>query len=158
MMRTRSEYRVAPISVDPPGSAIAARHPADADRDGLAALLLDAYRNTIDDEGEDLDDAYAAIDQYLARIEHRHSFVALEHDTVIAFSFVVIVNQLHYIDPVVVAPSLKGRGLGRATVQLCLDSLAAAGIIEVGATITDGNTASERLFAGLGFIRRGAWA
>jgi hypothetical protein len=43
-------------------------------------------------------------------------------------------------------------------VQLCLASLAAIGISEVGATITDGNVASERLFTGLGFDRRGAWA
>jgi hypothetical protein len=48
--------------------------------------------------------------------------------------------------------------LARATVQLCLASLAAAGIAEVGATITDGNLASERLFTGLGFGRCGEWA
>ena len=119
--------------------------------------MLDTYRNTIDDEGEDIDDAYTAIDQYFARMERPYSFVALEHDIVVAFSFVVIVNQIHYIDPVVVTPPSKQPGLGRATVQLCLGSLAAAGITEVGATITDGNIASERLFAGLGFSRRGAW-
>jgi L-amino acid N-acyltransferase YncA len=124
----------------------------------LAALLLDAYRNTIDDEGEDFDDAYAAIDQYLTRIERPHSFVVVEQDIVNAFAFVVVVGEIRYIDPVVVAPSLKRRGLGRATAQLCLDALATAGITEVRATITDGNTASERLFAGLGFIRRGPWA
>ena len=57
----------------------------------------------------------------------------------------------------VVAPTRKQRGLARASVELCLTSLAAAGIAEVGANITDGNIASERLFAGLGFSWHGAW-
>ena len=158
MTRTRSEYRMSPIQHAATQPALAARHPVDADRDALAALLLDGYRNTIDDEGEDLDDAYTAIDHYLARIERSHSYVVLEQDDVVAFAFVVVVNGTHYVDPVVVAPQRKRRGLGRATVQLCLGSLAAAGISEVGAAITDGNVASERLFAGLGFKRRGEWA
>ena len=157
MTRTRSEYRMSPIPVATAQGPLQARHPVDTDRDALAALLLDAYRGTIDDEGEDLDDAYVVIDEYLARIERRSSFVVFEQDTVVAFSFVVVVDQIHYIDPVVVAPARKQRGLARATVQLCLASLAGAGIAEVGAAITDGNIASERLFAGLGFRRCGEW-
>jgi ribosomal protein S18 acetylase RimI-like enzyme len=157
MTRMRSEYRMSPIPVATPQWSLQTRHPVDTDRDALAALLLDGYRNTIDDEGEDLDDAYVAIDEYLTRIERRYSFVVFEQDIVVAFSFVVVVNETYYIDPVVVAPACKQRGLARATVQLCLSSLAAAGIAEVGATITDGNIASERLFAGLGFGRCGEW-
>ena len=157
MTRARSEYRMSPIVVAPTHRSLEMRHPVVADRDVLAALLLDAYRNTIDDEGEDIDDAYTAIDQYLARIERPYSFVAFEQDIVVAFSFVVVLNQIHYVDPVVVAPPSKRRGLGRETVQVCLGSLAAAGITEVGAAITDGNIASERLFVGLGFSRHGAY-
>jgi L-amino acid N-acyltransferase YncA len=149
---------MSPIQLESTLPSLDARHPADSDRDALAALLLDGYRNTIDDEGEDLDDAYAAIDQYLARIERPHSYVVLEHDDVIAFSFVVVVRGVHYVDPVVVSPARKQSGLGRATVQRCLGSLAAAGIFDVGAAITDGNVASERLFTSLGFDRRGAWS
>jgi len=148
---------MSPISVAPGRPSVEARHPVGTDRDELATLLLAGYRNTIDDEGEDLDDAYGAIDQYLTRIQRAHSFVVIEQEVMVAFSFVVVVSQIHYIDPVVVAPSRKQRGLARATVQMCLASLAAAGVSEVGATITDGNIASERLFAGLGFSRRGAW-
>jgi RimJ/RimL family protein N-acetyltransferase len=157
MTHTRSEYRISPIPVATPQWSLQTRHPVDTDRDALAALLLDGYRNTIDDEGEDLGDAYVAIDEYLTRIERPYSFVVFEQDVVVAFSFVVVVNETHYIDPVVVAPARKQRGLARATVQLCLASLAAAGIAEVGATITDGNIPSERLFAGLGFSRCGEW-
>ena len=48
-------------------------------------------------------------------------------------------------------------GLGRDAVCIALCSLANSGVDEVGATITDGNTASENLFVGLGFARIGPW-
>lgn len=116
--------------------------------------MLDAYRNTIDDEGESLDDALVAIDRYFASTVRPHSFVVLDGADPVAFSFV---SDTHYIDPVVVASARKRDGLGSAAVQLCLRSLADAGVCEVGATITDGNVASERLFTGLGFHRHGPW-
>jgi predicted N-acetyltransferase YhbS len=67
-------------------------------------------------------------------------------------------HAVHYIDPVVVAASRKQRGLGRAVVELCLGSLAESGVSVVGATITDGNTASEQLFTRPGFSRCGEWS
>jgi GNAT superfamily N-acetyltransferase len=158
MTRTRSEYRMSPIPVAATAPSLETSHPLDSHRDALAALLLDAYRDTIDDEGEDLDDAYEAIDHYLAGIIRPHSFVLLQRKTLVAFSFVLVVDEVHYVDPVVVTPVRKRQGLGRAAVQLCLDSLAGVEVPEVGATITDGNLASERLFIGLGFTRHGVWA
>ncbi len=157
MTRTRSEYRLSPIRTDSAAPVFAARHPADTDRDELAALMLAAYRNSIDDEGEELADAVEAIDQYLETMLRPHSFVVLDDAAIVAASFVVVVEGLHYVDPVMVAPERKHRGLGRAAVTLCLRSLAGAGVTEVRATITDGNTASERLFATLGFTRHGGW-
>jgi len=157
MTRTRSEYRIAPTPNSLSPSLLGTSHPIDSHRDVLAVSLLNAYRGTIDDEGEDLDDAVVAIDRYLADIVRPYSFVVVEHEVVIAFSFVLVVNDLHYIDPVVVAPTPKREGLGSAVVRLCLESLGDAGVHEVGATITDGNVASERLFVGLGFSRIGAW-
>jgi L-amino acid N-acyltransferase YncA len=81
----------------------------------------------------------------------------LDGPDLVAFAFVVVVDDVHYIDPVVVASARKRLGLGGALVRRCLGSLADAGIREVGATITDGNVASERLFIGLGFHRHGPW-
>lgn len=127
------------------------------DRGELAALMLDAYSGTIDDEGEDTDDALAAVDHYIAGIEQDHSFVVTEGDRIVAMAFVVVVDSVYYVDPIVVATDRKRTGLGRHAILMLLDTLVSAGVTEVGATITDGNTPSERLFLGLGFTRRGPW-
>ncbi len=156
-MRTRSEYRMSPIRIAASRLPLPTIRPDEQQRDRLASLMLDAYRNTIDDEGESLDDALSAIDYYLATIVRPHSHVMLDGSDVVAFAFVAVVNELHYIDPVVVAAARKRLGVGAALVRQCLTSLADAGVRDVGATITDGNVASEQLFMGSGFNRHGNW-
>ena len=95
-----------------------------------------------DDEGEDLDDARdARSTSTFGSILRPHSFVAIDNDVPVAFAF-VIVGDVHYIDPVVVASARKRYGLGGAVVRVCLRSSSHAGVSEVGATITDGNMAS----------------
>jgi GNAT superfamily N-acetyltransferase len=162
MSRTRSEYRLQlpqPLAVpaDESGPALVLRGVRLSDRSATARLLLDAYRGTIDDEGEGDEEALEAIDEYFSCIIWAHSFVVVEGELMFAMSFVVVVGDRHYIDPVATAASHKGRGIGRRAVIESLTSLAAAGVTEVGATITDGNTASERLFTSLGFERTGQW-
>lgn len=157
MTRARSEYRLSPVRVAVSSAPLPTVHPDEQQRDRLAALMLDAYHNTIDDEGESLDDALNAVDYYLASILRLHSYVVLDGTDVMGFAFVVVVNGVHYIDPVVVASARKRLGVGEALVRRCLNSLADEGISEVGATITDGNVASERLFIKLGFNRHGSW-
>ena len=157
MTRTRSEYRMSPIGVASARVPFATVHPDEQQRDVLAVLMLDGYRNTIDDEGESLDDACSAIDYYLASIVRLHSYVMLDGPDLVAFAFVVVVADVHYIDPVVVASARKRLGFGDAVVRLCLGSLVGAGVAEIGAVITDCNVASERLFIKLGFCRHGSW-
>ncbi len=157
MARTRSEYRLRSLDELPARPDVDARPPRDDDRAPLAHLLLDAYRGTIDDEGEDLDDALAAIDHYLAVIDRDRSLVFEHADELAAACFVLTVEGVHYIDPIVVATGHQRSGLGARLVLHVLHGLAAHGVDEVGATITDGNVPSERLFAGLGFGRIGTW-
>lgn len=148
---------MSPIRVASTPVPLEAVHPDEQQRDVLAALMLDGYRNMIDDEGESLDDARIAIDFYLASIIRPHSYVLLDGPELVAFAFVVVVNDVHYIDPVVVASARRRLGFGDAVVRLCLGSLVDAGVAEIGAVITDGNVASERLFIKLGFCRHGSW-
>ena len=162
MVRTRSEYRLTPLpavsaAATPPRRAIV-RVPEHSDRAQLATAILDAYRGTIDDEGEDLPAARGAVDDWLSRLEQPHSVVLKEDGQILAVSFVVDVAGRKYIDPVATVSRRKRDGLGRAAVEFSLRSLYAHGVHEVGAVITDGNIASEQLFADLGFVRVGAWA
>lgn len=136
---------------------MAVRGVTDVDRVDLATLLLDAYRGTVDDEGEGPDEALAAIDFYLATIVRTSSFVVLDGSDLVAMSFVVVVGDRHYVDPVAVSPRVQRRGVGRAAVATSLAALADDGVRDVGAVITDGNTPSERLFRSLGFVRIGPW-
>jgi L-amino acid N-acyltransferase YncA len=98
-----------------------------------------------------------AVDDWLSRREPPHSVVLEQDGRIIAVSFVVNVAGREYIDPVAVASGRKRTGLGRAAVATSLRSLQAVGVSEVGAVITDGNTASERLFTSLGFVRVRSW-
>lgn len=157
--RTRSEYRL----TNGLGQFVATlgglRPPTNDDRDALAQLMLDAYRGTIDDEGETLDDARDAVDFMLGICLRDHSVVLTEEGVAIAMSLVTQSNStdVYYIDPIAVAAGHKQAGIGRRMVEASLVSLAAAGVHEVGATITDGNQASERLFKRLGAERVGPW-
>lgn len=158
MSRTRSEYRLYLAAAPSAGPASLPIRPVSLDdRVAAARLMLAAYRCTVDDEGEDEADALDAIDDYFSRILWSHSFVMLDDEAVVVMAFVVVVDGRHYIDPVATDAAYKGRGLGSRMVVESLCSLAAAGVDEVGATITDGNVPSERLFTRLGFVRVGAW-
>ena len=163
MERSRSEYRLqhlAEVEWSGPATRLgsaAVRHVDRTDHEALAHLMLDAYRGSVDDEGEDIDDAMGAISHFFERIVWPHSYVLTNGAQPLAMSMVVVVDGVHYIDPVATAAAHKRNGHGRAAVAMSLQSLAAAGIDEVGAVITDGNTSSEHLFARFGFVRVGEW-
>ena len=155
--RSRSEYRRRINDLAEPSRELHPRPAGEIRRDRLATLLLASYRGTVDDEGEDHDDALAAVDLYLEVALVDHALALVDQDEPVALCFVSVVGGVHYIDPILVAPDRKGRGLGRDFVLWSLHRLRAAGIDEVGAAITDGNVPSERLFVGLGFTRIGPW-
>ncbi|MCC7127406.1 MAG: GNAT family N-acetyltransferase [Microbacteriaceae bacterium] len=127
------------------------------DRDELARVLLDGYRGSVDDEGEVLADAVEAIDEYFSIMKWQHGWALESADGIAAFALVIVVDDRHYIDPVVTSPEFKRRGLGALVVRAALRSLEAEGVRDVGAAITDGNIPSERLFASLDFQRIGPW-
>ena len=104
MPRSRSEYLLTPLSVasaiPSPTHRWTVRAVDVTDREQLATVILDAYRGTVDDEGEDHEAALAAVDDWLSRLEPPHSVVLEQDGRIVAVSFVVNVAGREYIDPV----------------------------------------------------------
>ncbi len=153
--RLRYEIDLTTIEVSPPRSP-ALRRLGPADRDQLAALMLDAYAGTIDDEGETLADAEAEVDQWLADTPMLdHSFGAVIDDDLVAAVLVMELDQQPFVAIVMTAADRKGAGWGRAVVGSALAALQRDGHRRVALVITRGNTPSERLFTGLGAVTVG---
>lgn len=130
------------------------------DRLLLAELLLAAYRGTIDDEGETLEGAVAEIDRFMSEASKdapllEHSVLLIAGSTIVCACLVCRWHrrQCPLVAFVVCHPAWKRRGLAAMAVAESARRLRAAGFAEVRAVITDGNVASERLFARAGFKR-----
>jgi len=87
----------------------------------------------------------------------QYSLVVERDENLVAMAFTVVVRGTHYIDPVATASAYKRSGIGAAIVSTVLQMLADDGVVNVGAVITEGNLASERLFLSLGFEQVGVW-
>jgi hypothetical protein len=156
---SRREYRLSlsnrPLEPSPPlALGVELRQPSSVDREALAVLVLEAYRGTIDDEGEDLDAARAFIAESFAESPLLGaSWMA--HAAGVPVSAVLLRRWRGQplVTFVVTHPSHKGERLASALVRRSLSSLVSAGETQAVAFITDGNTPSERLFARLGFER-----
>ena len=141
-----------------PGLVMAPVEPAACEP--LAALMLAAYRGTIDDEGATLDDARAEIAAYLAG--ERGGTPDLAASRLVWAGDLLVgaclagdwtARGCPLITYVMTNPAWKNRGLARLALVAALHALAATGARQARAVITAGNIPSERLFLGLGFQR-----
>ncbi|MDH3500362.1 MAG: GNAT family N-acetyltransferase [Acidimicrobiia bacterium] len=157
-MVTRHEYVRALTDLPKPESLrpeLTVRQVMEADREGLASLMLEAYRGTIDYDGETIVEARDEIessfdgDQLLDA-----SFVVEDDDVVVSAILVRRWEGTVLIGYVMTLPDYKGQGLAAALVRMTLSRLAAAGETDVHAFITAGNFPSERVFLAAGFVRR----
>jgi hypothetical protein len=118
--------------------------------------MLDAYLGTIDYEGESLEDARTEIDEYFSSNPILDCSRIIESDGVlVAASLLAMSEGSPLVAYVMTASSSKRHGLARAVLLDSLACLAGTQHREVFAFITEGNTASERLFEGLGASRVG---
>ncbi len=122
----------------------------------LAELMLDAYLDTIDYEGESLEDARVEVAGYLGGSSLLEcSWLAIEDGRPVSASLVSFWAKggCPVVSYVMTASSWKSRGLASAVIAHSLAALARAGYREVRAWITDGNVPSETIFARAGFRR-----
>jgi L-amino acid N-acyltransferase YncA len=129
-----------------------------ADAPAIADLMIDAYRGTIDYDGETLEDALAEVQAYLAGKRGGQpwltiSCLAFADDRLVGACLVGewSERQLPIIAYVLVRAEWKRRGVGRQMLSTVLKVLKEKGFPEVRAVITEGNEPSENLFHQLGF-------
>lgn len=139
--------------LEPDRAPVATRPLRSGDRSDLARLMLDAYVGTIDYEGESLDEALGEVDDWYAGTPLvDHSFGVEVEGELAAALLAMAVDGEPFVAIVMTAAAHKGMGLGRAVVQAALASLGRAGHPRVTLAITNGNTASERLFLAAGAV------
>lgn len=149
--KTRYEIDLSTVNRRAVPDDIKVRTLTPADRDALAQLMLDAYRGTIDYEGETLVEAIGEVDSWLADSALlEHSFGAVTDNGLRSAILVMQLQGEPFIAIVMTHPSVKRMGYGRLVAHAALSSLLDAGHRRVVFYITDGNTASESLFSSLG--------
>jgi RimJ/RimL family protein N-acetyltransferase len=131
-----------------------------ADLRKLAELMLEAYRNTIDYEGEGVAEAIAEVEGYFSHEAENpaiaHHSVALASGDAIACACMIKLwrrRGVPLVGYVMCHPDRKHRGLATLALHEAIGNLQRAGFGEVRAIITEGNAPSEALFARAGFQR-----
>lgn len=121
------------------------------DLEGLAQLMLDAYRGTVDFDDETYEDAVSEVRSFLDDDPALdHSYV-VEHDgTIVSAVLVQILDGDFFIGYVMTHPDHKGAHIGRRLVHHALSQ--AEGYRRAVFYITRGNEPSEALFASLGAV------
>jgi RimJ/RimL family protein N-acetyltransferase len=143
-----------PVAVPPQDFAV--RRPEPGDAELLAELMLDAYLDTIDYEGESLEEARAEVGRYLAGSPLLEcSWLSIADGRPVSASLVSFWSERDcpIVSYVMTAASWKSKGLASALLARSLASLAEAGSNEVRAAITEGNVPSVKIFTRAGFRR-----
>ena len=126
-----------------------------SDATALAELMLAAYRGTVDDEGETLEDAVAEVEQVLdgsyGPFASDASFVAERDDGLVGASLVAIAEPRPLLLYLIVRPDAKRRGIGTALLVQTGNALAAAGHRELDLFVTEPNEPAVTLYRKFGF-------
>lgn len=164
-MAKRSEYRLALDAIGfeasvPLPPTVRLKPARIADGDALAELMIDAYRGTIDYDGETIEDALNEIHAYMDGQRGgvpllELSRLAFREDALVSACLVAEWDDRNQpiIAYVMTSANTKRQGLAKQLLTTVLKLLSEAGHSEVRAVITNGNLASELLFRKLGFER-----
>jgi GNAT superfamily N-acetyltransferase len=135
-----------------------ARALGSADAAALARLMFDAYKGTIDDEGEPFEGAVAEVNKTFeggyGPMVWGASFVtpSVEDPAVLdSASVVTLWREEPLLAFSMTRPEAKRRGHAEALIRASARSLAGLGHGRVVLVVTAGNVAAERLYEKLGF-------
>lgn len=151
---TKVRYEIDLSELRPVGPLVGeVRNVGPDDLEGLAQLMLDAYRGTIDYDDETYEDAVAEVRSFFQRSPALDlSYVIEFDDKFVSAVLVAVSDDDPFIGYVMTHPDHKGAHLGRRLVHHALSSAKEAGYRRVVFYITAGNYPSEALFASLGAV------
>jgi ribosomal protein S18 acetylase RimI-like enzyme len=126
-----------------------------SDAPALGELMLAAYRGTVDDEGETIEDAVAEVEQVLdgsyGPFASDASFVVGGDDGLVGASLVAVWESHPLLLYLVVRPESKRRGVGTSLLIETGNALLTAGYPELDLFVTEANEPAVALYRKLGF-------
>lgn len=150
----------------PVGAALAGVRPfVPEDAEGLARLMLDSYRGTVDDDGETLDDARSTVAALIAGdfgALDRAASVVVEREGGLVSATIITRDRVApppltagggeaFLAFSMTAPAWKRRGLARASLMHVVGLLHRRGEPRVHLVVTRTNTPAVMLYRSLGF-------
>jgi len=132
---------------------------SEGDVDALGALMLEAYRGTIDYEGETLQEAIEEVHGVLAGtygpLFEDCSYVIEDEGKILSASMIVMSDKVDA--PLLVFsmthPEHKRKGMAEYLLKASINRLIDAGHQDLYLVVTDGNAGAIRLYEKLGFRR-----
>jgi len=129
----------------------------DDDQEALAVLMLEAYRGTVDDEGETLDGAREEVrrtfDGDYGAFLPQFSVVAERTDRLAGASLITLWEGAPFVAFTMTHPDEKNRGLGTALVAGSIELVREAGHDQLRLVVTEGNDPALHVYEKLGFRR-----
>ena len=134
-----------------------ARNVAQADFQSLGNLMLEAYRGTVDYDGESLEDSIKEIKgtlegKYGALIASA-SYV-IEENCICASAVIFTIDEKEKMPLLTFAmthPAFKNRGMSKYLIRKSLNSLLDLGYRECFLVVTDGNHPAQSMYEKMGF-------
>lgn len=125
------------------------------DARALGQLLYDAYKGTVDDEGQTLADAIAEAEETIAgkygALIGEASYVVLDGSTIVSTCVVTNYKEIPLVAFAATLPAYQGRGLARKGMIASIRSLADMGRDQVRLVVTETNSRALSLYERLGF-------
>lgn len=147
-----------PIPLAPVVSAVPRLLSPD-DAEPLARLMLDAYRGTVDDGGETLDDARGEVRKLLmgefGPFDATNSTLWFDADALAAATILTQTRGSHpdpFLAFSMTAPHAQRQGLARAGLIRVMQQLRAAGHARLHLVVTRANTRAVSLYRSCGFV------
>lgn len=154
MTRTRLEMKLT-LCPQPSRGNWPARSLQPDDAPALATLMLDAYRGTVDDEGETAAEALAEVN---AMLDGKYgpwladaSFVVELDGRLVAACVITLWQETPLVTQLFTHPDYTNRGLGKFLLTRSINALCAQGYQELVLYVTSGNASAQHVYATLGF-------